>query len=120
MIIARIFCILLAGVFFQNQAMANGMALKSEANQLVSTMDFVEKAERQNLKADILNKINQKDVSEKLISMGYSVDDINSRINNLTPTELAELDQSMRNTQAGGILVTVLVVILIIYFAQRI
>ena len=120
MLIARIFSILLAAVFFQNQALAKGLVVQQGQQELVSTLDFVESVETQELKSKVLERINEKEFSEKLVSMGYSLDEVNERVNHLTSAELNELDQSMQTAQAGGILATILIVILIIYFAQRI
>ena len=65
----------------------------------------------------LLQTINREDVQQQLLSMGVSAADIESRINQMTHAEIAQLNQQMSELPAGadglGLVVLVFLVFVI-------
>tara|TARA_R110002050_G_scaffold191458_4_gene326231 strand:- start:3855 stop:4226 length:372 start_codon:yes stop_codon:yes gene_type:complete len=69
-------------------------------------------------KQQILGMVDSDDVQKKLVALGVSVKDAKSRINNLTPNEIMQLNAQINEAPAGsgivGTVVTVLVVVAVL------
>ncbi len=68
-------------------------------------------------KAQIIERISSKEVSEKLIAMGVNTDNLKTRIDNLSQDELNTLNNQMDQLPAGsgglGVVVFIFVVLVI-------
>lgn len=95
-------------------------ALAKQKNGFVSTFEMVDVIETQQAKADMKKMISKKEVQAELADLGVSPKDIEQKIEGLTAVEIAQLDSEIQQAKAGGILVTILLVLAIIYFAQRV
>lgn len=91
---------------------------------MISTQKAVESFNRSASENNIKDFLNRSDVKDKLISLGYSPEDAQKKLASLTEAEIKTLDSDIQKAtlagDVGGILVIVLLVILIIYFAKRI
>ena len=94
--------------------------LAKQNNGFVSTFEMVDAIETQQAKADMKKMISKKEVQAELADLGVSPKDIEQKIEGLAAVEIAQLDSEIQQAKAGGILVTILLVLAIIYFAQRV
>lgn len=95
-------------------------AATQNASRIISTIQVVETVERESLKQEIFELIQQNDLTDELAKSGVGKAEIEERMAGLTQTELLALHTDIQEAKAGGILVAILLVVLIIYFAQRI
>lgn len=96
----------------------NATSVKSPA--IFSTMDSLNSSDRENLEKEIFEIIDQNNLESQLLANGLSKSEISARMASLSQVELANLKMEVQEARAGGILVAILLVVLIIYFAQRI
>lgn len=85
------------------------------AQAMVSTSEVV--AEQQ-LKVDrqqLLEMLDDQGVKEKLATLGVSPEQVEQRINSLTATELAQFNQQLDQAPAGGSLVGIIVLFLLVF-----
>ncbi len=99
--------------------------MKAEAHAgLISTRDALDLVKRSESEKTVSDFLGRSDVKEQLIKMGVNPEDAHKRIAGLSDSEVrklsSDIDQAVIGGDLGGILVLVLVVILIIYFARRI
>lgn len=98
--------------------------MRAHAEGLISTHQAVENFNRSLGETNIHKFLDRTDVQEKLQSLGYSAEDAQRRIASLSDNEVKRLNDDIQKAtlggDIGGILVIVLLVILIIYFAKRI
>lgn len=94
------------------------------AGGLISTQDAVQDFNRSMGEKNLQDFMKRTDVKDKLVSMGLNPDEADRRIAALSDKEIKRLNQDIEKAQVagdvGGILVLVLLVVLIIYFAKRI
>jgi hypothetical protein len=69
-------------------------------------------------RASLLSMLEQQEVKDKLAAMGVSQDDVEKRINNLTPAELSSFQQQLAEAPAGqngvvGVIVLFLLVFIV-------
>ena len=65
--------------------------------------------------------LSNSDLKQALIDQGLSLDEVNSRIANLSDIEVKQLAGQMEQARYGGdVLVTILVIVLIIFLIKRI
>ncbi len=97
--------------------------MKAQAG-LISTQEVYSDFNRGNSESTIHNFIARSDVKDKLIELGVDPFDAQKRIASLSDSDVKKLDMDIQKATVagdiGGILVVVLLVILIIYFAKRI
>jgi len=92
-----------------------------QSGQMVPTSILVADLTRAQAQSRIQNYLDQKELRQKLADRGLSADEISTRLASLSDTEMKQLAQQMDQAQYGGdILVAILLVVLIIYFAKRI
>ncbi|MBD64832.1 MAG: hypothetical protein CME62_06475 [Halobacteriovoraceae bacterium] len=115
----KVFLCLMLSLSIFNISIAQATNVTSNA-QMVSTMDAVNSFDRAAVETKIKTLASSDEVKAKLSEFGLTENEIDLRLASLSDAELAEFDQNIQQAQAGGILVAILVVILIIYFAQRI
>lgn len=94
------------------------------AGGLISTQEAVFDYNRTQGEKNIQEFMKRGDVKEKLVSLGLDPAEADRRIASLSDKEVKRLSQDIEKAQVagdvGGILVLVLLVVLIIYFAKRI
>lgn len=115
---AKFLCLALSFAFFNLNASAAN--IKAKHSGLVSTIDMVKKSDRAQAERELHELVSKEEVQSVLKANGLNESEIKTRIAGLSDRELAELKGQIDKAQAGGILVTILVVLLIIYLAQRI
>lgn len=90
-------------------------------DKMVPTQIMVAELTRAEAQSKIENYLNQSELRQKLSERGLSADEISVRLASLSDLEMKQLAQQMDQAQYGGnILVAILLVVLIIYFAKRI
>lgn len=91
------------------------------STNMISTQDLVSKIDRENLQKDLSALVSRDDVKQSLMDKGLTAEEINSRIANLSDSEIQRLHNQVMQAKAGGdILVTILLVVLIIFLIKRI
>lgn len=65
-------------------------------------------------KSQLIEMVNREDVQNKLVSLGVSSDDAIARINGMTDSEIAQLNDEINQAPAGGIVGAVLTVLAVI------
>lgn len=65
-------------------------------------------------KTQLINMVNRSDVQSKLISLGVDSNDAIARINAMTDSEIAQLNDEINQAPAGGIVGAVLTVLAVI------
>jgi hypothetical protein len=87
------------------QAQAAIIANNQVINQTQQTLD----------KDTLLQAINQADVQQQLLGMGVTTADIESRINQMTQEEIAQLNQQINELPAGSGVLGVLLIVFIVF-----
>lgn len=83
----------------------------------VAVADF----DRSQAELSVRNYLQEQEVKEALLKYGVSAEEASSRLASLSESEMRDLSSQVKEARAGGdILITVLVVVLIIYFIKRI
>ncbi len=104
--------------------LVNVPMMKSAHAGMIATNDAVEMMTRAQSNEKVSNFMVRKDVQEQLVKFGVSPEEANKRLAGLSDAEMrklaGEIDKATLGGDVGGILVLVLLVILIIYFAKRI
>ena len=65
-------------------------------------------------KQQLIEMVNRTDVQDKLVSLGVDRNEAVDRINGMTPSEIAQLNDHINDAPAGGIVGAVLTVLAII------
>ena len=115
---AKLVCLTLSFLFFNLNASAGN--LKAKHSGLVSTIEIIKKSDRAQAEKELKDLVSKEEVQAVLSENGLTRAEVETRIAGLSDRELTELKGQIDQAQAGGILVTILVVLLIIYLAQRI
>lgn len=82
---------------------------------IISNDQIIHKIDQANDRATLLQTIKREDVQAQLSSMGVSSADVETRINQMTHEEIAQLNQQMAELPAGGSVVGIIVLIFIIF-----
>lgn len=69
---------------------------------IISNGQVIHQVQQTNDKAALLQTIKRGDVQEQLLSMGVTTADIESRVNQMTQEEIAQLNQQIDQLPAGG------------------
>jgi len=72
-------------------------------------------AQHQYNKAELISALETHEVQEQLGSLGVDIDLVKDRVQNLTPAELAQVNQQMENMPAGSGVLGVLLIIFIVF-----
>lgn len=98
--------------------------MKSAHASMITTNEVVTELTRTQSQERVANFMDRKDVQDQMVKFGVSPEEASKRVAGLSDAELrkiaGEIDKSTVGGDVGGILVLVLIVILIIYFAKRI
>ncbi|MEK7355636.1 MAG: PA2779 family protein [Bdellovibrionota bacterium] len=100
------------------------VAAETISSGMISTSDFVESLSRTELESKIRSHLDRDELQREFAKYGITADEIKSRLATLSNAELNRLAEQMDQTRYGGdvvgILLVVLIVLMIIYFAKRI
>ena len=92
-----------------------GFALSGASHAGVYTSEQVIQFQQFNYnKQQVLNMIDDATVQTKLIALGVSADDALKRLDALTPQEVNELNRQLNEAPAGGIVGTVVTVLVVV------
>jgi hypothetical protein len=81
---------------------------------MIGTPEIIAEQQQQVDRQQLLTMLEDKDVQKKLISMGVDRDQVEQRINSLTPAELAQFNQQLDQAPAGAGVVGIIVLFLVI------
>lgn len=91
---------------------------------MISTGDAVTQMTRAQDEVKVTNFLSRTDVRDQMIKLGVNPEEAGFRVASLSDSELRKMASEIEHGTAGasvaGILIVVLIVILIIYFAKRI
>lgn len=91
------------------------LSLGSAQAAMVSNQQIIHKTYQINDKQALLQTINREDVQQQLLSMGVSSADIESRINQMTHEEIAQLNQQMTELPAGAGILSAAVLVFLVF-----
>lgn len=117
----RLIMVAMMALPIPNRAYAAQMLNEPSASHLISTSTVLEEMSRNERETSVRDYFQRDDVKAELTKKGIAPEEVNSRIASLSDQELQSLSGEIQQAKAGGnILVTVLLVVLIIYFIKRI
>lgn len=82
---------------------------------IISNDQIINKAQQTNERAALLQAITREDVQQQLFKMGVNPADVESRINQMTQQEIAQLNQQMNELPAGSGVLGILVLIFLVF-----
>lgn len=82
---------------------------------MIGTPEVIAEQQQQVDRQQLLGMLDDQDVQLKLEAMGVDRDLVEKRINGLTPAELAQFNQQLDQAPAGGNVVGVIVLFLVIF-----
>ena len=90
------------------------LSLGNSQAALVTNQQIIYQTTQLENKQTLLNALQREEVQQQLASMGVSPDELEQRVNHMTPEEIAQLNQKMSDLPAGsGILGTLLVIFIV-------
>lgn len=96
----------------------------AHAGRMITTSQAVAEMTRVESAQKVSEFLDRKDVQEQMVKLGVTPQEAQERLAHLSDAELrkvaGDIDQSTIGGDVGGILVLVLLILLIIYFAKRI
>lgn len=96
-------------------------SLNDSENEMISASTVLAEATRAEAEEHIRDYLQKSEVQSELIRQGVSPDEVSVRLANLSEQEIRQLSGQVKEARAGGdILVAILLVVLIIYFINRI
>tara|TARA_B100001971_G_C18268000_1_gene596033 strand:+ start:31268 stop:31633 length:366 start_codon:yes stop_codon:yes gene_type:complete len=99
--------------------LSTGTVLAKTQTQLVSTIEVVNEVDAEQAKAEVSEIVNSKELKAEFQKYGLTAEEVDQRLASLSDKEILDLHKNAKQAQAGGLLLEVLLVILIIYFAKR-
>ena len=82
---------------------------------IIANAQLIEQVQQANDKDVLLQTINRVDVQEQLLGMGVNTAELESRINQMTQQEIAQLSQQINDLPAGGDLLGIIVLLFIVF-----
>lgn len=82
---------------------------------MLGTAEVLQQQHQQVEREQLLSMLDDQAVKDKLVSMGVDREQVEQRINSLTPAELAEFNQQLSEAPAGAGVVGVIVLFLVIF-----
>lgn len=92
----------------------------NQQTNFISTHELAQQMGQSDLQDEVKAMLSEDEFKKILTENGYTLAQMEQRLATMSTTELQDLKADLDQAQAGGILATILVDILIIYFAQRI
>jgi hypothetical protein len=97
------------------------LAEKISSEKMISAEAVLAGMTRAEAEKNVLDYLQRNEVQSELVKHGVAPDEAAARLASLSDAEVNQLAMQAKKAQAGGdILVAVLLVVLIIYFAKRI
>lgn len=85
------------------------------AQAMVGTSEVITEQQLQVDRQQLLDMLEDQGVKEKLAALGVAPDQVEQRINSLTAAELAQFNQQLEQAPAGGSVVGIIVLFLVIF-----
>lgn len=82
---------------------------------IIANAQLIDQVQLANNKEALLQTINRVDLQEQLLFMDVTTADIESRINQMTQQEIAQLNQQINELPAGGDVLGIILIIFIIF-----
>ena len=82
---------------------------------MIGTPEIIAEHQQQEDLQQLLTMLEDQDVQKKLVAMGVERDQVEQRINSLTPAELAQFNQQLDQAPAGAGAVGIIVLFLVIF-----
>ena len=82
---------------------------------IISNSQVIYQVQQANDKVALLQTIRRADVQQQLLGMGVTTADIESRVNQMTQEEIAQLNQQINELPAGGDAFGLIVLIFIVF-----
>jgi len=82
---------------------------------IIANAQLIDQVQLANNKEALLQTINRVDLQEQLLVMGVTTADIESRINQMTQQEIAQLNQQINELPAGGDVLGIILIIFIVF-----
>jgi len=82
---------------------------------MIGSPEVIVEQQQQVDRQQLLTMLENEDVQKKLVSMGVEQDQVEQRINSLTPAELAQFNQQLDQAPAGAGVVGIIVLFLVIF-----
>ena len=82
---------------------------------IIANAQLIDQVQLANDKDVLLQTINRVDVQEQLLGMGVSTAELESRVNQMTQQEIAQLNQQINELPAGGDILGIIVLIFIVF-----
>ncbi|AZZ45860.1 PA2779 family protein [Stutzerimonas zhaodongensis] len=82
---------------------------------MIGSAEIIAEQQQQVDRQQLLTMLENQDVQKKLVSMGVEQDQVEQRINSLTPAELAQFNQQLDQAPAGAGVVGIIVLFLVIF-----
>ena len=82
---------------------------------IIANAQLIDQVQLANNKEALLQTINRVDLQEQLLVMGVTTVDIESRINQMTQQEIAQLNQQINELPAGGDVLGIILIIFIVF-----
>lgn len=82
---------------------------------MIGSSEIIAEQQQQVDRQQLLTMLENEDVQKKLVSMGVEQDQVEQRINSLTPAELAQFNQQLDQAPAGAGVVGIIVLFLVIF-----
>jgi hypothetical protein len=82
---------------------------------MIGTPEIIAEHQQQVDRQQLMTMLDDQDVQKKLVSMGVERDQVEKRINSLTPAELAQFNQQLDQAPAGAGAVGIIVLFLVIF-----
>lgn len=82
---------------------------------MIGTPEIIAEQQQQVDRQQLLTMLEDEDVQKKLVAMGVERDQVEQRINSLTPAELSQFNQQLDQAPAGAGVVGIIVLFLVIF-----
>ena len=82
---------------------------------IITNAQLIDQVQQANDKDALLQTINRVDVQEQLLGMGVTTAELESRVNQMTQQEIAQLNQQINELPAGGDVLGIIVLIFIVF-----
>lgn len=102
--------------FFMAMLMALGSVWSVTANAgMVGTGEMIGQQQVQLDRQELISMLDRQDVQNTLADLGVSQDQVKERIQNLTPSELADFERQLAEAPAGQDVVGIIVLFLLVF-----
>jgi len=82
---------------------------------IITNDQIIQQSQQQTDKTALLQMINRSDVQQRLLDMGVTSADIEERINQMTPEEVAQLNQQLDQLPAGSGIIGIIALVFVVF-----